>query len=400
MPNARDVVSIVLPRRAVIPDEVKMERFRRAPELGPALLFFSGGTAMRDTARALTEYTHNAIHIMTPFDSGGSSAALRRSFNMPAVGDIRARIMALADQSVKGNPEIYSLFSHRLAGDQRREAPLRELASLCAGRHPLIRAVPDPMRKIIRTTLMQFVERMPEDFVLAGASIGNLVLAGGYLTQRRHLDSVIFLYSRLVEARGIVRPVANAVGHLAVRLASGEVIVGQHAFTGKEGRPVSSPIEEIWITRSLDEAAPITVGIRPKLRDLIVKADLVCYPFGSFYSSLIANLLPRGVGRAVAAAPCPKIFMPNLGADPELAGHTLRDQTERLLRHLARDGVRERDVLQALVVDSDESAYPGGIPSAWLRARGIRVVRTSLVSPESFPHACPRLVCRALLSLV
>ena len=207
MPPARNSTSIVLPRRSVIPDEVKMERFRRVPELGPAPLFFSGGTAMRDTARALTEYTHNAVHIMTPFDSGGSSAALRRSFNMPAVGDIRARIMALADQSVKGNPEIYALFSYRLAGDQRQEALLRELASLCAGKHQLIRAVPDPMRKIIRTTLMQFAERMPADFVLAGASIGNLVLAGGYLTQRRHLDPVIFLYSRLVEARGIVRPV-------------------------------------------------------------------------------------------------------------------------------------------------------------------------------------------------
>ncbi|MDR1659866.1 MAG: GAK system CofD-like protein, partial [Desulfovibrio sp.] len=292
MQTVRDVASIVLPRRALVPDEVKIERFRRVPELGPALLFFSGGTAMRDTARVLTEYTHNAVHIMTPFDSGGSSAALRRSFNMPAVGDIRARIMALADQSVKGNPEIYSLFAHRLAADPRQETLLRELVSLCAGKHPLIRVVPDPMRKIIRTTLMQFVERMPADFVLAGASIGNLVLAGGYLTQRRHLDPVIFLYSRLVEARGIVRPVVNAVGHLAVRLASGEVIVGQHAFTGKEGSPVPSPIEEIWITRSLDDATPFTVGIRPKLHDLIVKADLVCYPFGSFYSSLIANLLP------------------------------------------------------------------------------------------------------------
>jgi CofD-related protein of GAK system len=400
MPTVRNSASLVLPRRAVIPDEVKIERFRRVPELGPALLFFSGGTAMRDTARTLTEYTHNAIHIMTPFDSGGSSAALRRSFKMPAVGDIRARIMALADQSVKGNPEIYSLFSHRLARDLPQEALLRELVSLCAGKHPLIRVVPDPMRKIIRTTLMQFTERMPADFLLAGASIGNLVLTGGYLTQRRHLDPVIFLYSRLVEARGIVRPVANAVAHLAVRLASGEVLVGQHAFTGKETKPVSSPIEDIWITRSLDETAQASVSIRPKMHDLIVKADLVCYPFGSFYSSLIANLLPQGVGRAVAAAPCPKIFIPNLGTDPELVGHTLRDQTERLLRYLTRDGVRERDVLQALVVDNDESAYPGGIPSAWLRAKGLHVVRTSLVSPESSPYACPRLVARALLSLV
>ena len=202
-----------------------------------------------------------------------------------------------------------------------------------------------------------------------------------------------------MEARGVVRPVTIAIRHLAVRLASGEVIVGQHAFTGKEGKPVSSPIKEIWITRSLGDAAPASVGIRPKLGELIGTADLICYPFGSFYSSLIANLLPQGVGKAVAAAPCPKVFIPNMGTDPELVGHTLRDQTERLLHCLARDGVSERDVLQALVVDTDESAYPGGIPLAWLRAKGIRVVRTSLVSPESFPYACPRLISRTLLSL-
>ncbi|MDR2668521.1 MAG: GAK system CofD-like protein [Desulfovibrio sp.] len=400
MPVAPLTAPVVVPRRVVVPDEVKIERFRRVPELGPTLLFFSGGTAMRDTARVLTEYTHNAVHIMTPFDSGGSSAALRRAFNMPAVGDIRARIMALADQSVKGNPEIYALFACRLAADQPRETLLNELDSLCAGRHLLIRAVPDPMRKIIRTTLMQFTERMPANFDLAGASIGNLVLAGGYLTQRRHLDPVIFLYSKLVEARGIVRPVVNAVAHLAVRLASGEVIVGQHAFTGKQGRSVTAPIEDIWITRSLDDPTPFAVSIRPKLHELIAGADLVCYPFGSFYSSLIANLLPCGVGRAVAAARCPKVFIPNLGTDPELLGHTLRDQTERLVRCLTRDGVAGRDVLQVLVVDDDESAYPGGIPSAWLRAEGLQVVRTRLVSPESAPYACPRLVARTLLSLV
>ena len=93
-------------RAVTIPDPVRLERFRHAPELGARLLFFTGGTGLRGLSRKLVEYTHHSTHIITPFDSGGSSAKLRKAFRMPAVGDMRNRLMALADQSVLGNPEI------------------------------------------------------------------------------------------------------------------------------------------------------------------------------------------------------------------------------------------------------------------------------------------------------
>ena len=35
---------------------------------------------------------------------------------------------------------------------------------------------------------------------------------------------------------------------------------------------------------------------------MIRHAELLCFPMGSFYTSVIANLLPRGVGRSIAAA--------------------------------------------------------------------------------------------------
>ena len=70
------------------------------PPLGPRLVFFTGGTALRDLSRRLTAHTHNSVHLVTTFDSGGSSAALRRAFAMPAVGDLRNRLLALADSAV------------------------------------------------------------------------------------------------------------------------------------------------------------------------------------------------------------------------------------------------------------------------------------------------------------
>ena len=59
------------------------------------------------------------------------------------------------------------------------------------GEDPLIRRVPDPLRKIIRTHLRFFNERRPKDFDLRGASIGNCILAGGYFNYNRMLDPVI-----------------------------------------------------------------------------------------------------------------------------------------------------------------------------------------------------------------
>jgi CofD-related protein of GAK system len=399
MESSSSLGRVTVSKNYITPNPLKIERFRRLPELGPVLLFFSGGSAMRGTARTLIQYTHNSVHLMTPFDSGGSSAVLRQAFQMPAVGDIRSRIMDLADQSVRGNPEIYKLFACRLDKTKPHDDLLEEFIEMCRGSHALVSIIPDPMRKIIRSHLIHFFERMPENFPLAGASIGNLVLASGYLEQRKHLDPVVFLYSKLVEARGIVRTVVNRSAHLAVRLNSGDILVGQHRFSGKECQAIDSPITDIWLTSSLEDENPHPVAARSRIHNLITGADLICYPFGSFYSSLIANLLPLGVPGALAKAPCVKVFIPNLGQDPELYGCDLREQIQVLLQILLREGGQVENVLNLILVDVNESAYPGGIPWQWLKDKNIAVLRTELVTGSSRPYADPGQVVRILLSL-
>ncbi len=78
-------------RAVEIPDPLRIGRYRKAPELGPRILFFSGGSALNGLCKALKHYTHNSTHLVTPFDSGGSSAELRNAFNMPSIGDLRSR---------------------------------------------------------------------------------------------------------------------------------------------------------------------------------------------------------------------------------------------------------------------------------------------------------------------
>ena len=68
-------------RSVEIPDLLRISRYRKIPELGPRILFFSGGSALNGLCKTLKNYTHNSIHLVTPFDSGGSSAELRQAFN-------------------------------------------------------------------------------------------------------------------------------------------------------------------------------------------------------------------------------------------------------------------------------------------------------------------------------
>jgi len=386
-------------RKAILPDPVKLARHLKSPELGPRILFFSGGTALAGISRELKRYTHNSIHLVTPFDSGGSSAMLRKAFGMPSIGDLRSRLIALADENVTGNPEVYRLFTHRLVPGGNRGDPLTRLDLMIRGKEPLVAAVPNPMRRLIRNQLGYFREAMPDDFDLDGASTGNLILAGGYLNNHKHLDPIIFLFSKLVNVLGTVRAVVNNDLHLAARLEDGSCITGQHRLTGKETAPLRSPIRELLLSGQLDEYVPATAEIRKKNRRLIEGAELICYPPGSFYTSLIANLLPDRVGAAIASADCPKIYIPNLGHDPEQIGMSVESSALTLLEYLNAGDGAGGEVLNYILIDSKRGKYPLPLPGAALKKRGIEVIDTRLVSNESAPLYDRKLLVAALLSL-
>jgi hypothetical protein len=98
------------------------------------------------------------------------------------------------------------------------------------------------------------------------------------------------------------------------------------------------------------------------MRLLIQEADLVCYPLGSFSSSLLANFLPSGVGRAIAGLDCPKVFVPGTAPDPELYGKTPSDQVAELLSYLRADrpaGTSDGDLHDFAVVDRKKGPTGG-----------------------------------------
>lgn len=386
-----------------IPDKRKIQRYLKSPELGPSLLFFSGGSALDNTSRCLKQYTHNSIHLITPFDSGGSSAKLRKAFNMPAVGDVRARLMALADDTALGHPEIFTLFKYRLPTDQSQEELKSTVKMMQSGKHRMVKSTLEPMRSLICDYLQSFLKAAPDDFDYRGASIGNLILTGGYLNHDRSLDPITFLFSKLVNVRGIVRTITDEDFELKATLSDGSCVVGQHNITAKETEPLNKKIVKLTLAEHQDTPeSQASSRIRKQNKRLIKEADLLVFPPGSFYSSLVANLLPKGVGKSALTSAAPRVFIPNLGNDPELFDTDLREQIDALNKAICDDAGRDADHVMSIDIVLTDSALHKGITPAildYIEVRGIHLLDIDLRNARSSEHYDEQKLIEALLSL-
>ncbi|MEM8885551.1 MAG: GAK system CofD-like protein [Planctomycetota bacterium] len=379
------------------PGEERLEQYWRSPAQGPRILFFSGGSALRGVARALKRYTWNSVHIVTPFDSGGSSAEIRRAFGMLSVGDLRNRLLALADEGPGADPALFQLMSFRLPGEAEPAELRARLSAMVDGGDPLIDPIAEPARTVVRELLGSCAEAMPDDFDLRHASVGNLVLAGGYLREHRDMATVLQTLSDFVGVRGVVRPVTEDDLQLGATLVDGTACIGQHNLTGKEVEPIASPIEELFLTRGGQRTES---AASPDVLERIARAELIVYPMGSFFSSVLCNLLPAGVGRAIVESDAPKIYLPNAGRDPEQLGMFVEDGVQRIVdavRADAGDDVPTRQIVSTLVCDRRDDLY-GGVPNVFrLALEGIEVVRMQLSEDEQSLYD-PERVVKMLLS--
>lgn len=388
---------VSISRTTALPNDLTVARCHRLPEYGPRILFFSGGSALRQLSETIKEYTHNSIHLITPFDSGGSSAEIRKAFGMLSVGDLRNRLMALSDDSTLGNPNVIQLFSYRLSKHQPLLAQ-SEFRDVLSGRHPLCQAVSLPMRSILTSHLRWFANRMPADFDLCGASIGNLIITGCFLEHDRDIVTAIYLIWKLLGVKGKVRPLTAANLQLRAHYENGEIEVGQHLL-GKH-KPVKKIVRIDLVNsirpnknrESVEQQAPQTCHIDRVSAELVNSADVLCYPMGSFFGSLLVNLLPRGVGRSIVGRHCPKIYIPNTGQDPEMFGYTLTDCIQQIVEMVQQDIAIDngpatpptaRDVLNFVLLDTTHCEYCIEINPDEIAAQfGIHVVDICLVDEE------------------
>src|SRR4051812_8167284 len=80
---------------------------------GPAVVALGGGHGLSATLRAARRYAGDITAVVSVADDGGSSGRLRSAFGIPAPGDLRRCLVALADDSLWS-----AVFEHRFAAGE------------------------------------------------------------------------------------------------------------------------------------------------------------------------------------------------------------------------------------------------------------------------------------------
>lgn len=338
------------------------------------IVFFSGGTGMRQTARALVRGGIRSTHIITVFDSGGSSRQLRLAFGMPAVGDLRNRLIAMASPQRANAAAFLNLRLPENADD-----PSLALAWLDKA------ALPQAMSADIRRDFLFFLDNVPASFKASRASLGNMAITGAYLRFGRDLVKAIDLYAKLLGIKGKILPVSNACRQLAAHLVDDQIIIGQHQF-----KSLPAAVDSIYLCG--EDGEPEDALAEPNALAAIRAADIICYSTGSFYSSLIANLLPVGVGSAIAQSGAIKLYIPNTGHDPENTSLNLPAQAATIINYASQDShaPETQNLLNAILIDPVNGQYPGGYgpeDRGRLQAMGLRVIEAPVAGAPNLHNA-------------
>ena len=187
--------------------------------------------------------------VVTVTDDGGSSGRLRKELNMLPPGDIRNCIVALSEDEAL----LSKLFQHRF-------------------------------------------QKGPG---LEGHSFGNLFLAA--LTSiTGDFAEAVRLSAEILLTRGHIFPATTSNVELEALMEDGSRVRGETHITASKGK-----IRELYMI-------PADAGPLSQTLEAIANADLITIGPGSLFTSLIPNLLVRGISQALVESHAIKVFVCNL----------------------------------------------------------------------------------------
>src|SRR5256712_5158024 len=232
---------------------------------------FAVTPAERGSAEPDSPIIRDLCAVVTVSDDGGSSGRLRKEFNMLPPGDIRNCIVALSED----------------------EALLSKL----------------------------FRHRFEKGSGLEGHSFGNLFLAA-LPSLTSDFSEAVRLSSEILLTRGHIHPATTSNIELEAVMEDGTRVRGETKITASQGR-----IKELVLV-------PPDVEPLPQTLEAIARADLISVGPGSLFTSLIPNLLVRGIADAIVNSPALKVYVCNLMTQAnESLGLTAADHIRALNRH-------------------------------------------------------------------
>jgi uncharacterized cofD-like protein len=220
-------------------------------------------------------YISELSAVVTVSDDGGSSGRLRKDFNMLPPGDIRNCIVALSEDDAM----LSRLFQHRFEGGTGLE----------------------------------------------GHSLGNLFLAA--LTSiTGDFSEAVRVSSEILATRGRIYPATACNVELEALMEDGTRVRGESEITASKGR-----IRELCLI-------PRNVDPLPETLDAIARADVITIGPGSLFTSLIPNLLVKGIAAAIAQSSAKKVYVCNLMTQVnESLGRTAADHIRALNDHAQQE---------------------------------------------------------------
>jgi uncharacterized cofD-like protein len=212
--------------------------------------------------------------IVTVTDDGGSSGRLRKEFNILPPGDIRNCMVALSED----------------------EGLLAKL----------------------------FQYRFPAGNGLGGHNFGNLFLTA-LTAVVGDFSEAVRESSQILASRGHIYPSTKSNVELDAWMTDGSRVRGETKITASHQR-----IKELRLVPA--NAKPL-----PQALEAIAKADVITIGPGSLFTSLIPNLLVRGIPEAIVASNAVKIYVCNLMQQAnESLGMSSADHLRALRQHARR----------------------------------------------------------------
>ncbi|MGL4721934.1 MAG: 2-phospho-L-lactate transferase CofD family protein [Desulfovibrionaceae bacterium] len=360
------------------------------------ILFFSGGTALYDTSKVLTSLTRNVVHLLTPFDSGGSTAILRDIFDIPAVGDIRNRILALvADTEEMG--AVKNLLDYRVSNFPSA-ADSDEFYNILKGEHLLWNGIAIDIRNRFLSYLSNVLPLLPDSFTVNRASIGNCVIVGAVL-QYKTFSCAIKSLSIAMGIQEVILPVVEDSLYLVALLEDGSFIHGQHCITQRKEH---FHVVKLYLTdekpgSSVSLPKEISISINEDVTKYIESAQKICYSIGSFYTSLLAGLIPEGITQAIIANTGPKIYIPNIGKDFEQASMSVDACVKKLLETLKKNTSADPfSFISHVILDPRKDSYANGVNEKYIQDLGIQIIHSYCL--RSSKEYDPNVLAQLLLS--
>lgn len=242
------------------------------------IVAIGGGTGLSILLRGLKEVTKEITAIVSVADDGGGSGILRKDLGMLPPGDIRSCILALANRE----PILMELMNYRFTEGN-----------------------------------------------LKGQNFGNLLIAAMNGISHNFGDAIKKV-NDILAVTGKVIPVTIDDIILFGELENGNVIKGESKIPF-ESLKASSKIKRVFIE-------PEDATCYEEAIEAIENADIIVIGPGSLYTSIIPNLLIKGIGDALTRSKAIKTYLVNIMTQPgETNGYSVKDHILEVEKYLGKE---------------------------------------------------------------